>query len=593
MFDTIREVLRLFTREGRGRWVLLVFLALLVSGMEMLGAAIIYVLLDLVANPDGVSELPVIGDVRQLFPNVGERELLLWIMLLMALFFLVRGAVKVGAAYAQSRVAHNAAARLSVRLMDGYLRLPYAFHLQRSSSDLIRNTNQAVMESVSRVVLPLIKVIAEGLIIIGLLTLLVVIAPVATAMAVVIIGGAAGLLLLIVQPRLRRLGAIHHEESQRTLATLQESLHGVRDVKLLGRERYFSRRYGRSRVRLARVNYLRTAIEQLPPIVTETALLGFILIFFTLVVIQGGELVETLSVLGLFGYAGLRLQPSIQRVISGFNALKYASAPVHDLDRDLRIIESMGVVGEEPPALPFREQWQLEQVSFRYERGHRDALTDVDLVVRPGEQIGICGPTGGGKTTLVDLMTGLLEPTSGRVSVDGQDLREHARAWQANLGVVPQMVFLLDDTLRANIAFGVPAPEVDEDAVREALNLAQLDDVVADLPSGLDTVIGERGVRISGGQRQRLAIARALYRRPTVLVFDEGTSALDTATEAELMAAIERLRGDHTIILIAHRLSTVRNSDRIVFVDAGRVAGVGTYEELARTNAGFKSLAGS
>jgi ATP-binding cassette, subfamily B, bacterial PglK len=217
-------------------------------------------------------------------------------------------------------------------------------------------------------------------------------------------------------------------------------------------------------------------------------------------------------------------------------------------------------------------------------------LADVDLLVRPGEQIGICGPTGGGKSTLVDLITGLLDPTSGQITVDGRDMREVVREWHAALGVVPQSVFLIDDTLRANIALGVPADAVDTSRVEAAVELAQLTEFVRSLPRGLDTLVGERGVRISGGERQRIAIARALYRRPTVLVLDEGTSALDNETERHLMKAVEGMRGTRTVILVAHRLSTVRSCDRILFVENGRVSGADSFLELERTSERFRAM---
>jgi ATP-binding cassette, subfamily B, bacterial PglK len=219
------------------------------------------------------------------------------------------------------------------------------------------------------------------------------------------------------------------------------------------------------------------------------------------------------------------------------------------------------------------------------------ALRGVSLRIDRGEAIGICGPTGGGKTTLTDLLIGILDPTEGRVTVDGHDLADHRAEWFRKLGVVPQMVFLVDDTLRSNIALGVPDEAVDQEALEQAIVLAQLAEFVDELPDGLDTTIGERGVRVSGGQRQRIAIARALYRRPDVLVFDEGTSALDNTTESVLISSLERLRGDRTIILVAHRLSTVRNCDWIAYVESGRVAGVGTFSELEQESGGFRALA--
>jgi ATP-binding cassette, subfamily B, bacterial PglK len=593
VWATLRQAYDLFGRDHRRRWLLLIWLALVVSGFEMLGAVLVYALLALVVDPSGEIDLPLVGDLRGLFGDVDERVLSLSVIIAMALFFLLRSLVKVGATYLQARVAHNAGARLSTRLVQGYLHWPYAAHLRRSSAESIRNGHQAVLEAVNQVVLPMIRVVAEAVLVMGMLAVLVAIAPAATGLAVLVVGGAVGILLAAIQPRIKRLGRVNHRESRATLASLQESLLGLRDIKILGREAHFARIYGKSRARMARARYLYATAAQLPSIVIETALLGFILLFFAIVLIQGGDAQQTLSVLGLFGYIGLRLQPSLRDIVSGLNHVKFASAPLEDLHADLRAVEPTEALGPEPEAAPFRDRLAFERVSFSYPTANRPALREIDLTIRPGEQLGIAGPTGGGKTTLIDVMTGLLEPSQGRVTVDGADLREHVRAWQRNLGVVPQMVFLTDDTLRRNIALGISDREIDEDAVEEAVRLAQLQEFIGSLPDGLDTRVGERGVRISGGQRQRIAIARALYRRPSVLVFDEGTSALDNVTEVLLMDAIERLRGDHTIVLIAHRLSTVRSCDRVVFLEQGQVTGLGPYDELVRDHAAFRAMAGA
>jgi ATP-binding cassette, subfamily B, bacterial PglK len=593
VWTTIKQAYDLVGRERPLRWVLLVVLALLVSGLEMVGAVLVYTLLALVADPDGSIDLPLVGDLRDHFDDVPEATLLLWLVLAMAAFFLVRAVAKVAAKYAQARIAQNAGARLSTRLFEGYLRWPYPVHLSRTTSELIRNGHQAVIEAIGQTVLPTIRTIAESFIVLGLLVVLVLLAPLATLAAVVVIGGTAILLMLVVQPRLKMLGEVWHREAETTLATMQQGLFGIRDVKVLGREQAFAREYGRSRVRMARSAYLREAAGQLPSILFELSLMAFIIGFFAFTIVQDGGAQDTLSVLGLFAYAGLRIQPSMQIIIQGLNSLKFAAAPLENLHSDLQqMSESRETIRQAEP-LPFRKELRLDHISFRYERTDRDALHDIDLAIRPGEQIGICGPTGSGKTTLTDIITGLLKPTSGRVTVDGQDLGELERKWQANLGIVAQMVFMTDDTLRRNIALGVPDGQVDDEAVREAVNLAQLEEFVAELPQGIDTMVGERGVRVSGGQRQRIAIARALYRKPEVLIFDEGTSALDNATEAQMMAAIERLRGNHTIILVAHRLSTVRNSDRIVFLERGRMTGIGTYDQLRETNVAFREMASS
>lgn len=593
MLTTLRQAFHLIGRDQRGRWVVLVLLALVASGFEMLGAALVYVLLALVVDPGGAIELPLVGDVRSLAGDIGDRTLLLSLLVGMGLFFLLRAGVQVGVTYVQQRVAQNAGARLSNRFVEGYLSWPYAMHLHRNSSELIRNGHQAVKQLVSQVFVPVIRVSAELILIVGMVALLVFVAPAATGLAVLVVGGAAVLLLFLVQPRLKRLGAVSHETSRETLGALQQALQGVRDIKLLGRERYFARRYGRSRLRYARANYLYSAVTELPHTIMELALISFILLFFGVAIGTDLNSQDALSVLGLFAYAGLRIQPSLQRIITGLNNIKYSTAPLADLHTDLVAVEKMSTPADDVDPLPFDNAIVLRDVSFKYEGTSRDALTGINLTINRGEEIGICGPTGGGKTTLVDLITGLLTPTTGEITVDGQDLRRHARRWQRNLGVVPQAVFLTDDTLRRNIALGIPDREIDEAAVNRAIELAQLTDFIGSLPDGFDTTVGERGVRLSGGQRQRIAIARALYHNPAVLVFDEGTSALDTATEAALMRAVENLRGERTIIHIAHRLSTVQNSDKVIFIEEGCVSAVGSFDELRYSNERFRQMAGS
>jgi ATP-binding cassette, subfamily B, bacterial PglK len=588
--ETFRKALHVIGRENRSRWALLVALALVASGLEILGAALVYLLLALIADPGGEVALPLVGDIRATF-DIGSTTLLLGLAGVMALFFLVRSAVHVLEIYAQNRIAHLYGARLAKRLMLGYLSMPYAFHLTRGSADLIRNTQKVVQQLIGQIFLPFIRVVAEIVLVSGMLGFLFVVAAGETLLAVLIIGGTAAVMLRVVQPRLKRLGRLSHHMERDTLAALQQSFHGIRDIKVLGRERAFASIYGEARTQLARASYLHATARDLPRTVMELALLGFILtvFVFSVVVQDGAE--GTLSMLGLFAYAGLRIQPSLQRIIGGLNDLRFATAPLDDLTRDLRMIEGLAPPRREAEPLPFAQAIRLERVSFRYDGADRDAVHEVDLTIVPGEVLGICGPTGGGKTTLTDLITGLLQPTSGRITVDGTDLIDHARRWHAALGVVPQMVFLVDDSLRRNIALGLPDPDIDEDAIDEAVELAQLQKFVQSLPEGLDTRVGERGVRISGGERQRISIARALYRRPHVLVFDEGTSALDNTTESELMAALERLRGSHTILLVAHRLSTVQKADRIVFMQHGEAVALGTYDSLLESSPEFRALA--
>jgi ATP-binding cassette, subfamily B, bacterial PglK len=580
--ETLRRSLVLLGPGKRGRWLLVLVLALVATGMEAVGALAVFGILGRITSEASGFEIPVLGDLRELLPALGDDALMVLVGLLIGGFFVARAAILVGQSYVQHRIAENAGARLSADLLEGYLAMPYTFHLQRNSAELIRNAYDTVQQFVREALIPAVQLVSHTLMIAGLLVVLLATSAGATLFAVGVLGPLTWLLLRSVHPRVKRLGQVSQAASRTSLQTLHESLAGWRDIAILGRKRVFVDRFRADRRRLARARYLRSTAKVLPRVALETGLVLFILAFLGVsVLLQGGAL-EALPVLGLFGYAAVRLQPSLNEVLNALNSLKFVGPGIDLLYDDLRLFETGGRVQEpDVDPLPLRHELRVRSAAVRYPETDSDALADVDLTVRAGQFVGIVGPTGGGKTTLVDLLLGLLEPRVGRVEVDGQDLRDHTDAWHASLGVVHQDVFLADASLRRNIALGVDDEHIDEDRVREAVALAQLEGFVAALPDGLDTFVGERGVRVSGGQRQRLAIARALYRRPSVLFFDEGTSALDTPTEALLMEGLERLRGERTIIAVAHRLSTVRSCDQVVLVDAGRIVDVAPFAELA------------
>jgi ABC-type multidrug transport system fused ATPase/permease subunit len=582
MFDTLRKVLVLLGPSQRGRWVLVILLALVASGFEALGALIVFGLLASITTDASGFDVPVLGDLRTLFPGADEHLLIAVIGGAIALFFVVRAATLVVQGYVQYRLAENAGARLASQLLEGYLAMPYTFHLQRNSAELIRNMYETVQQFVREALLPAVKLVGHSLICLGLVAVLVYTSPLATLFAAAVLGPFTWMLLRVVHPRVKQLGHTAQEMAKTSLQTLEESLTGWRDIKILGRERFFVEQFEEDRRRLARAKYLRSTAKEVPRVALETGLVLFILAFLGVSAIVRDGALEALPVLGLFGYVAVRLQPSLNEIMVALNSLKFVGPGIDLIHRDLQLFPATpaGRAGQ-PQALRLRGELRLDGVSARYPGAHREALRDVNVSIRAGEFIGVVGPTGGGKTTLVELMLGLLEPATGRVLVDGVDLRWRTEAWQASLGVVHQVVFLADATLRRNIALGVPDEEVDDALVAETVKLAQLERFVQSLPEGLDTMIGQRGVRLSGGQRQRLAIARALYRRPSVLILDEGTSALDNNTEAELMAALEPLRGERTIIAVAHRLSTVAACDRVVLVDDGHLVDVAPFDELA------------
>jgi ATP-binding cassette, subfamily B, bacterial PglK len=593
MIDQIRRAAEIAQLDGWTRWLVLVVLALVVSGLEAVGALLIYVLLGMVTGASDALNLPLVGDIGRLLPDIADQTLMIGTAAVLALFFMARAGIMIAQSYVTGRILENAGARMSRRLANGYLGMPYAFHLRRNSAELIRNAYSTANKVIHGVFYPVVKIASHTLIVLALFVVLLATAPIATALVALFLMPVAFGLLQLVNPHLKALGRERQDLSTASLRSLQQSLGGVRDIKILGRERFFQEEFGRTRSDLARVSYRYSVIDSLPVIGLETVLVVFIAGLFAATVLMEGAAAGAIPVLGLFAYAALRLKPSIASIAGAINSLRYTSAGFEDVQRDLELTREgiAGPASEDVDALPFRQTIELIGMSFRYEGAVVDALSEVNVRIRRGESIGVVGPTGGGKTTLVDVILGLLSPTEGTVRVDGEDIRNHTAAWMKNLGMVPQELFLVDDTLRRNIALGVDDSKIDEERVRRAVRMAQLEDVVATLDEGLDTTVGERGVRLSGGQRQRVAIARALYRDPSVVIFDEGTSALDNVTEAELMAALELLRSDRTLIIVAHRLSTVRACDRVLFVRSGRIVDEGTYDELLAHDSGFRQFA--
>ena len=573
----------------RGRWVFLIVLAAVVGTVETIGAFLIFGLLSLVMNAGEGTELPFVGDVRDRFPGLTDSEFLVWSAAFVTVFFVLRAGLFLAQSYLQNRIAHNAGVRLSSDLLNGYLRMPYSFHLRRNSAELIRNANTSVLQIVTFAFVPIVLLGSEVLLVIGIFGALLIASPSSTMLMLAVAVPVVFLLLQTVRKGMRSLGATNQEMSRVTLQTLQEGLQSVRDIKILGRAQYFHDRFARSRASLARALYLRGVLTELPRVATETLLVLMVLLFLIVAVASGGDLNDSLALLGLFGYAGVRLLPSLSRIVGSINNLQFAKAAVDDVYEQLGLFVDLPstVEGSIDP-LPFAQELRVSHLGFAYDQ--EPVLEDIDFVLPRSGSLGIVGSTGAGKSTLLDIMMALLEPSSGSVTVDGVSIHERAPSWHRCLGIVPQSIVLIDETLRRNIAFGLDDADIDESVLSAAIDEARLGDFVGSLPEGLDTVVGEAGVRLSGGQRQRVAIARALYRDPSVLIFDEATSALDNVTEANLIEGLRDLREDRTLIMVAHRLTTVRHCDTILVLEGGKLVDSGSYDELLERNPLFQAI---
>jgi len=604
LFATARRALALTGSERRWRWVVLPAMAIGVSAFEVVGAGAIYLLLALIATPAAALELGVLQPVLGLLPTGDLRGVRLLVAGAVLMFFALRGVALVARTYVEQRIVTTAGVEVAERLLAGYLAMPYRFHTTRNSAELVRNAYVNTDALQQQVIRPLVLIVADVILILALGVVVFAADPVGALVAAVLLGSVTGLVQRILRPRLRAWGRRAQAASSGGIQAVQQAIGGIRDIKVLQREATFLAQHSRQRRIQARTRYLSGAVNALPRALIEFALISTVVVLMVVALLGGGAVEDSLATLGLFAYAGIRLQPPLQSLVASVNTLRYSGPLVDDLAADLDEITAWGdqrddsVRAETVPvdAAPMRDALELRDVRFTYAGDTlemRAALDGISLRVGRGEFVGICGPTGGGKSTLLDVIIGLLPPASGSVTVDGRPIGLDPTWWWEQLGVVSQQAFLTDDTLRRNVAFGTDSPEIDEDRLLRAVDRAQLSEFVASLPDGLDTIVGERGVRLSGGQRQRVAVARALYREPPVIILDEGTSALDTATERALIGALDTIAPDRTLIAVAHRIATLRDADRIVVIEAGRITAEGTHAELLATSATFRALAGA
>jgi ATP-binding cassette subfamily C protein len=575
---------------GYRRWVSLLLLSFVGAGLEVISAGLIFVLLNVVLDPESDLVVPLLGNIRDLLPGATADEKILALAVLVAFFFVALGAGTIGETYVQHKVAHLSAASLSSKLFATYLSMPYEAHIAGDSARMIRNAHEAVHMLARNVFLPIVRIAAQGLLLVAIVIVLAAIAPIPTALVIVVVVPLSLIVGRVIHPRLKAWGASAHSLGQSSISTLQQSFASIRDIIIYRNARGFVENYSALRRNLARSYYLQDTTAQIPRNLFYTVLVLFVLGFLVISIELGQSSVQALSTLGLFAYASLRIQPAINTIAKDLNSLKFSTASLEDIQADLAGSASDAASEPQEPPFSFNREIELRTVSFSHKGTHAPSVYDINVKIAKGSTVGICGPTGAGKSTVVDILAGLITPTRGTVFVDGMPLADVTRTWQQGLGIVSQETILLNDTVRRNIAFGIPDDRIDMRSLDEAIRIAQLESLIASLPHGLDSFVGERGVRFSGGQRQRVAIARALYRRPAVLLLDEGTSALDNVTEAKVVEALEGAGGERTTVFVAHRLSTMRHCDVILFMTGGRIIASGTYDSLLDDSDEFRRM---
>ena len=572
-------VWRLLKSSERRALVGIIFLILVGLILETLSLGIVMPVVAILTQDDYQTKY------RWLTDNLGSpsrEDLIVIVMLLMVGIYIVRSLFLLWSSWVQKGFSAALSGRLSQRLFTIYLRQPYLFHLQHNSATLMRNSRNANVV-VTGGIDPTLVLLTDGLVAIALFTLLIIVEPVGTIITLVAFGVGAWLFQLLTRRRIERWGDQRNLHDGMILQHLQQGLGGAKDVKILGRESEFLDQHEKHLKESLRINRVYSVLQTMPRMYMEILTIAGLAALVISMVLQKQSFTEIIPTLGLFAAAAFRVMPSINRLLGALQTLLYSRAIIASVYADFKLDapdETKLVTG-----IPFSEQLELRSVTFQYPTASTPSLQQVSLVVRRGEAVGFVGPSGAGKSTLVDVILGLFAPTAGLVLVDGQDIQKNLRNWQNQIGYVPQSIYLTDDTLRRNVAFGLGDENIDENSVRNAIRLAQLEEFVFSLPENLDTVVGERGVRLSGGQRQRIGIARALYHNPSILVLDEATSSLDTPTEHGVMQAVQALQGSKTVIIVAHRLSTVEYCDRLYRIESSRLIEEGTFDEVVKRSA--------
>jgi ABC-type multidrug transport system fused ATPase/permease subunit len=588
LFAALRRALELFDTATRRKLLLAIVGSTLIALAEVGAVALVLPLMALILGQEDGSVVPRLRDLLG-DPSDGELAAMLGGAVLLS--FVIKALLSLGVRWWILGLINTESARSAGSLLRYYLHAPMSLHVHRGTADLLRMINDAQGAVFGSVVAGWMSIATEGITMVAMVAVLLAVAPLPTLVVVAFFGLFGWLTQRMIRDRALLNGERLMLASYLSARAALHALGGVKEIKLRNEQEIFVDDFMKHRMAIGETGRSTAFLADLPKYTMEILfVLGVAVMTVAAFASKAPE--SALALLAVFVVAGFRVLPSSVRLISSLNVVRSGLGALDLVLGDL--VEAKDYVpSASAPAttrLPFSEHLVFEDVSFRYPDADRDVLHGIDLRIPAGTSLALVGTSGAGKSTLVDILLGLQRPTAGRVVADGVDIGTRLAEWQANIAMVPQDVYLLDNSLRENIHFALANDTARDDELMVAVEQAQLGDLLAELPDGLDTSVGDRGTRLSGGQRQRVGIARALFRRPQLLVLDEATSALDNATERRITSTIESLHGDVTVVVVAHRLSTVRRCDQIAFLEAGRIAAIGTFDEVRRANSTFARL---
>jgi ATP-binding cassette, subfamily B, bacterial PglK len=589
--NVIKSTWRVLDSNMRRQGLFLASLMLFSSVVEAAGIGLIFPLFSVIGNPDTVRENYLISQIHMAFGQPKHITFIIIVCTAIFLFFVLKTILVLAIVYFRNRYVFRNQVLIENRLLESYLIRPFAFHLEKNSADLVRNITRSVGQFFAGTLMPLLIILTELLVVIAVVIVLFVMEPLAALTIGLVLTVPMVIFTRFLRGYLRRWGEDSHYLAAKILTIISHSLGGIKEIKILGRSASFLEAHFLNGRAFAAAAEKLSIAQETPRFATELLAVGALLMVSVIALNSGRPTEDILPVLGVFGAAAFRLMPSINRLSTQINAVAFNSAAFIQIETDFDIyLNFHNRKKDKAVDFSFENNFTLEDISYRYENKSENAISSISVTVNKGESVAFVGPSGGGKSTLMNVILGLLRPTSGEISFDGQNVTNKLDRLRGEIGFVPQDVYLIDDTLLRNIAFGINDSDIDIKRVKDAVRMAQLDTFVSESKDGLEANVGERGAWLSGGQRQRIAIARALYEDPQILVLDEATSSLDAETEAAITSAVASLYGKKTLIIVAHRLSTVKDCDKIYWMKDGRVTDCGSFSELAASNPEFRAM---
>jgi len=572
--STLSKIRYLLSKKQKKQLVFMFLLLIIGTMLEMAGLGVLVPIIALLMTPDISAKYPVLKPYLQILGNPSQQQLVIGVMGLLVVLYLVKSIFMIFVTWQQNKFTSNLAASLANQLYNGYLNQPYSFHLERNSAFLLRDVQSGISQF-AIVCQSAIIISLEFSVLGGVMLLLVITEPIGALSVCTFLIISAMLFQRKTRDKLLFWGKQKQLLIGLNTRDMQQGFGGIKDIKVLGRENAFYNEFKKNNESYYKIMMRIGTLNHAPRAYLEfLAVLG-LSILIILLMMQGHSLEMVIPVLSIFMASAFRMIPSVNRVMASMQTIRFSKPIINTLYDEFKHINSSTVVNSKAESSEGNFELitivEVKNICFRYESATTKAIDNVSFSMKRGEAVGLVGPSGSGKSTLVDIILGLLKPNKGKILIDGKDIAESIHDWQRHIGYVPQSIYLTDDSIKRNIALGLPEHEIDMIALESAMQSAQLTDFINSLPEKENTIVGERGVKLSGGQRQRIGIARALYHNPSILILDEATSSLDSLTESEVMRQVDELKGTKTLIIIAHRLSTLQNCDRILHLEAGKI----------------------